>query len=300
MYCAADWNGELTKGIETEMTHYQEVGTERALAEARREYISGLTAEDFANNTYSKKVDLSDEEVRVFTKLKSDPNLTVYNLPEEEQAVWQGMVQGGKLSSLNLAVSDMTESFESDFKAPFYTETMTLSPGAKIVTYNEIYNMQQNAGKEYTDRELATYAASKGEGCEAFFRIQTGASQSGDFEKVMKWESEHPDELAAAESFRLQTAQKAEEVRVEAVSMNLGAYAVLRGYDAIDAQDHGQSGSYTVILNRTKTIILDGSGRSDSEDDGVISFQDGGDGLVYAIRNGKIIGWVKASDGTDG
>lgn len=38
-------------------------------------------------------------------------------------------------------------------------------------------------------------------------------------------------------------------------SMDLGAYAAMRGYDAIVANGAGTSGSYTVVLNRTKVII---------------------------------------------
>lgn len=37
--------------------------------------------------------------------------------------------------------------------------------------------------------------------------------------------------------------------------MNIGSWAAARGYDAINAENHGQSGSYTVVLNRTKLII---------------------------------------------
>ena len=37
--------------------------------------------------------------------------------------------------------------------------------------------------------------------------------------------------------------------------LNDGELAALLGYDAINAEGHGQSGSYTVILNRTKTIF---------------------------------------------
>ena len=34
-----------------------------------------------------------------------------------------------------------------------------------------------------------------------------------------------------------------------------GTLAAAMGYDAINAEGHGASGSYTVILNRTKLII---------------------------------------------
>ena len=37
--------------------------------------------------------------------------------------------------------------------------------------------------------------------------------------------------------------------------MDVGVYAVLKGYDGIKAEGHGESGNYTVILNRTKLII---------------------------------------------
>ena len=36
---------------------------------------------------------------------------------------------------------------------------------------------------------------------------------------------------------------------------NVGSFAAAMGYDAINAGGHGQSGSYTVILNRTKVIF---------------------------------------------
>ena len=38
-------------------------------------------------------------------------------------------------------------------------------------------------------------------------------------------------------------------------NMDPGSYAALKGYDAINAEGHGESGSYTVILNRTKVIL---------------------------------------------
>lgn len=38
---------------------------------------------------------------------------------------------------------------------------------------------------------------------------------------------------------------------------DVGMEAALKGYDAIKADGHGESGSYTVILNRTKLIVLE-------------------------------------------
>jgi len=39
---------------------------------------------------------------------------------------------------------------------------------------------------------------------------------------------------------------------------DISTLAVEMGYDVINAEGHGQSGSYTVILNRTKLIIRRG------------------------------------------
>jgi hypothetical protein len=39
---------------------------------------------------------------------------------------------------------------------------------------------------------------------------------------------------------------------------DIGTLAAEMGYDAVDAQEHGDSGSYTVILNRTKVILCEG------------------------------------------
>ena len=79
------------------------------------------------------------------------------------------------------------------------------------------------------------------------------------------------------------------------------ALAALLGYDAVRIE----SRNFTVILNRTKTIFLDENDRKDGKDDNVIHFQTGKDGVIYAIRGGKVIGWVMAGgdaqkENTDG
>jgi len=38
---------------------------------------------------------------------------------------------------------------------------------------------------------------------------------------------------------------------------DIGAYMTALGYDAINAKGHGRTGSYTVVLNRTKLIIAE-------------------------------------------
>lgn len=46
-------------------------------------------------------------------------------------------------------------------------------------------------------------------------------------------------------------------MKYSTVNVTQGAVLAELGYDAINARGHGVSGSYTVILNRTKLILLD-------------------------------------------
>lgn len=51
---------------------------------------------------------------------------------------------------------------------------------------------------------------------------------------------------------------KAEDARDSIKTTDIGSYAAMKGYDAINAEGHGESGSYTIILNRTKCIFKGG------------------------------------------
>ena len=108
MYCAADYNGQLTSGIKAEMQHYIELNVSRG-------------------NTLS------------------------------------------------------------------YVETLTLDPSAKIISYDDLFKR----------------------------------AQENDAWAIMS----------------------------QGRTTDLGVFAAVLGYDAINAEGHGESGSYTVVLNRTKLII---------------------------------------------
>lgn len=78
---------------------------------------------------------------------------------------------------------------------------------------------------------------------------------------------------------------------------DLGAFAAAMGYDAINAYGHGKSGSYTVILNRTKCVFMDRPINGDSVDSEKpetrkIKFVPGKHGRFHAYRNGEYLGWV--------
>lgn len=76
---------------------------------------------------------------------------------------------------------------------------------------------------------------------------------------------------------------------------DLGAFAAAMGYDAINAYGHGKSGSYTVILNRTKCVFMDRPINGDSVDEpkeSRIKFIPGKHGRFHAYRDGQYLGWV--------
>ena len=75
-----------------------------------------------------------------------------------------------------------------------------------------------------------------------------------DYKKMNKlYENMSEEAYSMAESVRNVTAPDEEVFKYN--NMDLGAFATMKGYDAINAQGHGVSGSYTVILNRSKLII---------------------------------------------
>ena len=80
-----------------------------------------------------------------------------------------------------------------------------------------------------------------------------------DKKNALEWyrnmsETEKQEFKTVSSSIRKDAQREAEEVR----EMDNGAFAAMLGYDAINADGHGESGSYTVVLNRTKAIFLKG------------------------------------------
>lgn len=142
MYCAADYTGKLSKGIQNEMAHYQELAVKKA------------------NST---------------------------------TITWGNM--------------QMLKPENTNNKMFSYTETLTLTPDAKIIKYVDLRKMYQDEMYE-----------------------MLGKLNEKEF---TEWS----------------------EKRIS----DLGSYAAAKGYDAINAEGHGESGSYTVVLNRTKCIFLGGT-----------------------------------------
>lgn len=97
-------------------------------------------------------------------------------------------------------------------------ETLTLDKSAKIITYDDLIELKEKERKR---------------------RVE--------LENNIPWKNRTEEEYMA-------DLEKARTYTREISNMDAGVYATLLGYDAINAED-GASGSYTVILNRTKVIF---------------------------------------------
>ena len=139
-----------------------------------------------------------------------------------------------------------------------HTETLTLDTSAKVVPYDtlqtEFFAYRKNFKNEFFKEQLDTL----GNYSEDFRTIVKGEfGFVHDFNKILEavgriQGTPEFDELPKVVS---DIRDMADKLEMNVSDMNIGTYAVLRGYDVINAVGHGASGSYTVVLNRTKLVI---------------------------------------------
>ena len=203
-------------------------------------------------------------------------------------------------------------------------ETLTLDPGAKIISYKEVLKAHKGEltderasqfVRDYAEPKLKSIGEKYGEQAETAARWKFGesdipwevASEAAKSvgEEVTAKIVEEVDGIrsgayGALNAYRNQFRKESEEIRKK--YGDVGAYAAALGYDAINADVFGVS--HTVILNRTKTIILDESVHNKDGAEHAVRFQLGADGVIYAIKDRKVIGCVyvhgASDDGTGG
>lgn len=227
MYCAADYTGTVTDGMKEEMQHYTELGQDRAKEEAwktvkaetdwKQEWIDRDKEHErkYGEPTYyTRKYGIpTEEEFDIYKKFASGEVGRVYDLPPEERQIWQEAADKKLTWEFKEINGIRRERFDEEYTGYSRTETMTLTPDAKIITYDD---------------------AARGMMAEAFGKE------------------------AAAEAGIPDRYQIKDMMDSGLPVQDVGVWAAKHGYDAINATGHGESGSYTVILNRTKTIILKG------------------------------------------
>lgn len=149
-----------------------------------------------------------------------------------------------------------------------YVETLTLSKDAKVITYEDaktLFNAYSTQGKfnysrmkaEAQSRVLKAMGVTNAKDYDELlhlYRYGTTKKQIGQFETLMKKMGVTIKDVGAVEKKINEEFKILGQDRIT----NIGSYMASLGYDAINAEGHGESGSYTVILNRTKVIFLGG------------------------------------------
>ena len=265
MYCAADYEGKLTDGIKNEMHHYQGLGEMRN---------AGRTISDMSKDTQDLLVDNAIK--------KYFPNATSAEKSALEKMVRLEVLHQGNYSSTLDSFSLVSEK-NLDYMKPIeelrnwksknysYVETFTLRPDAKIITYKELQDIQQGSlsidYRAQVIRELLSEKTlTKDEYTFVSYNLGAGSSWEEAHGAESKLKSERVSELVsvfksigeqATERWNAEYERRREAARVYREKYSdIGSLAAALGYDAINAERHGQSGSYTVILNRTKCVFL--------------------------------------------
>lgn len=201
----------------------------------------------------------------------------------------------------------------------YYVETMTMDPSAKIADYGTLMDEwngdvsdpeKEKIRRDNTDGLYRQIGEKYGRDAETYARFQGFDPKiSGDMaEKAMKSLDSKMRTLLYNRSKRIE--KKAEEKIEEAVKKkkahaaelqskfgDTSAYAAAMGYDAVKKEFGEGYTTYTIILNRSKLVILDGRQRKDAEDEaGVITFRMGKGGRIEAVQDGKVVGWVIADN----
>lgn len=257
MYCAADYTGKLTDGIRAEMAHYTNIGNSRNPAKSWASFDAGR-----------KKLEIQKALDRMGVS-DDDRELVSYALYD---AVWPGgLPDVGNIYDLVEEGYDLADKYGGIRKERAYltrlreesvthVETLTLDPSARIVTYSQAMaekNADQAVLANTLKKTRTEQMISEGElgGPDAdYVKWKLGLADDRP-KSALTYDEEDLNEFVEYVSEDLTGyLSRSDELR-ELREMNIGSWAAAKGYDAINAEGHGASGSYTVVLNRTKLII---------------------------------------------
>ena len=251
MYCAADYNGKLTDGIKAEMAHYQKLGTERyaeqLVPKSEEEAISYI--KDFYK--------MDDTALKMARKTTYDDEFMEWMNKQSVETKRGFGAFKAEVEKVDLGRLDIVK-----VEAPQYTETFTLTRDAKIITYDNLYedfnNYKRNVGTMFSENYVDNLTGYSDD----FLTVLKSELNIGNVDRKATFEAYKrivdSDEYAKMGDVLVGVRKGALKAEMDASDMNIGSYAALKGYDAINAEGHGESGSYTVILNRTKCIFLRG------------------------------------------
>jgi hypothetical protein len=142
-----------------------------------------------------------------------------------------------------------------------YTETLTLDPSARIITYNDLSKVRSGYEESIIEKQID--ALNVDERYKFTLRDRMFGVDDAD-EKIKQdaidwYRGMNQDERKEFNNTMRNIRKTASEANDKVLGMDDGSFAAMLGYDAINAEGHGESNSYTVILNRTKVIFKKGS-----------------------------------------
>lgn len=252
MYCAADYNGQLTDGIKAEMQHYRD--------QYMAQFGYDLTPEQWLENSSAvlQKYRLDSSQYGEIARAYLD----------EDDKLFERLTH-------QLSASERDKLYDELYEVPHrgihnYVETFTLDPSAKIVSWREINDIRTGTlGIEYRNKVLEEELKRRGlSGDELTFArynaglgvswndVDAAARRLGEEKRNAVMEQLEDAGNTAQRRFNEEQERRRERARIyQEKYHDIGSLAAALGYDAINAENHGQSGSYTVILNRTKVIF---------------------------------------------
>ncbi len=268
MYCAGDYTGgENIDSIFAETDHYGELnegrtssryginklqdealkeyeasGHERPQAPARpeapavpSETLSNEDKVEYARNVAETTDDEMTKAVCAYYEYQQssiasiDSDLVNRAIQASKYIATDAVAANQKITELEQGVSEYgKKKYEKDVaeygsKVEEYNKEME--------QYNKEYSEYRKQSKEYSDKA-----------CDASHVPKTAT----------KVETLTLDSSARVVSYsQIHNMMKDEHIAED----DVGVYAALKGYDAINAEGHGLSASYTVVLNRTKLIL---------------------------------------------
>lgn len=147
-------------------------------------------------------------------------------------------------------------------KSPYsIVEDITIDKSAKIIKYNDViptYMKEMAKVDKWNNEESLIYDNYYDKISKYNTAYQNYIINWRQGKNVQSYLDDYYKYRKESEAIRKQFTTKMDNTYKSIKNKDISTLAVEMGYDVINAEGHGQSGSYTVILNRTKLIIRSG------------------------------------------
>lgn len=249
MYCAADYTGTLTDGIKAEMSHYQEMANERfggeRTKEERLEEALAMAKTQMADFPMPEE---RDEYIELIKFSKTNADYSRFSSIEDQLTEKVGWEKADEYYKQANTIWNDVKDYNDAYTL---TETFTLTPDAKILTAHD-----QEEAMKYLENDFVMNRLTDDKQKELlnnFSEIDNQIDKEKDAKKIDLLYEER-NKITSTEDWK-EIREYRDEFNSKYGGLDAGVAATLLGYDAINAEGHGESGSYTVILNRTKVIF---------------------------------------------